>query len=349
MWQRVVVSLALLGAVACGGDDEGPAEKKATGGAGGAAGSGGSVASGGSGGSAGSGGSGGTDGGAGAGGGGAAPACSLAPVAPGTTERSITSGGATRKARVHVPTGYDAKQKVPLVLVFHGYLENAQQIEKISEMTPVSDAKGFVVAYPEGISQSWNAGKCCGSAASQKAPDVQFVSDLIDALSSDLCIDDKRVYAAGFSNGGMLSNRLACELSNRIAAFAPVSGPLAMDGCSPTRFMPMIEFHGTSDLVVPYGGNGLGGALSVAANVAFWTQNAGCTDGQPTQVFKNGDSTCVEYSQCQAGAAVRLCSVEGGGHQWPGGQSAGSLAGKLTQDIDASDEMVKFFLAHPLP
>jgi polyhydroxybutyrate depolymerase len=269
-------------------------------------------------------------------------------VAPGTSERTIKTSGTERSARVHVPASYDATKNVPLVMVFHGYTESAEQIENISQMTPVSDAQGFIVVYAQGISNSWNAGKCCGTASAQKVPDVQFVSDLMDALSSELCIDQKRIYAAGFSNGAMLSNRLACELSNRIAAFAPVSGPLAMDGCAPTRFMPMIEFHGTGDFVVPYNGNGLGGALSVQDNFTFWSKNAACTDSQPAEVYNKGDTTCVEASQCQGGAAVRLCTVQNGGHQWPGGKSAGP-AGKLTQDISASEEMVKFFLAHPMP
>ena len=224
----------------------------------------------------------------------------------------------------------------------------AEQFETISQMTPVSDAQGFIVAYGQGIQNSWNAGKCCGTASAQKVLDVQFASDIIDTLAGVLCIDQKRVYAAGFSNGGMLSNRLACDLSNRIAAFAPVAGPLAMDGCNPTRFMPMIEFHGTGDFVVPYNGGGLGGAVSVPENFAFWSKNAACTDKNPAQVYDNGDTQCVEASQCQGGAAVRLCTVNNGGHQWPGGKSAGPT-GKLTQDINASEEMLKFFLAHPLP
>jgi polyhydroxybutyrate depolymerase len=341
--------LALAVLTACGGSSEDELSKPASGGAAGsgaAAGQGGAggATSGGSGGAAGSSVTGGAAGTTSSGG---APGCGLPAVAPGTTERTVVSSGKDRKVRVHVPPGYDATSDVPLVMVFHGYTETAQQIENISQMTPVSDAHGFVVTYAQGISNSWNAGKCCGTASATQVPDVQFVSDLIDAVSTDLCIDQKRVYAAGFSNGGMLSNRLACELSNRIAAFAPVSGPLAMDGCKPTRFMPMIEFHGTGDFVVPYNGGGIGGALSAPDNFDFWRTNAACTDA-PAEVYKNGDTTCVESSQCQGGTAVRLCTVQNGGHQWPGGQSAGP-AGKLTQDIDASEEMAKFFLAHPLP
>jgi polyhydroxybutyrate depolymerase len=146
----------------------------------------------------------------------------------------------------------------------------------------------------------------------------------------------------------MFSQRLACELSRRIAAIGPVAGPLAIDGCVPSRPVPLIEFHGTSDFVVPYNGGGLGGAESVPDTIAFWTQHDACTDAQPAKVYENGDSSCVEHRSCAGGSAVRLCTVDGGGHQWPGGTSAGP-AGKLTEDIDASEEMAQFFAAHPMP
>jgi polyhydroxybutyrate depolymerase len=230
----------------------------------------------------------------------------------------------------------------------HGYTETAEQIEQISQMSVSSDAHGFLAVYPQGISTSWNAGDCCGTSASLDRPDVQFVSDLLDEVEKHYCIDQKRVYAAGFSNGAMLSQRLACELSNRIAAIGPVAGPLAIDPCTPARPVPVIEFHGTSDFVVPYNGGGLSGTKSVDDTIAFWTANNKCTDPQPQSVYSNGDSSCVEYQSCAANTAVRLCTVDGGGHQWPGGNSAGP-AGKLTQDIDASEEMFTFFTAHPLP
>ncbi len=350
--RRFLVALLLVG---CGGDSDsdvpasggaaatGGSSTAGQGGEGGAAGSSGGTGGVGPGGS-------GAIGGVDAGGADAAPdvtALCPTPKPPGTSTVQVTSSGQQRSARLVIPQSYNAQAPVPLVMVFHGYTQTATQIENLSKMTPLAEQHGFVVVYPSGISNSWNAGKCCGTAASQNRPDVAFVNDLITALEQELCIDPKRIYAAGFSNGAMLTSRLACELSNRIAAFAPVSGPLAMDGCTPARPLAMLHFHGTSDMVVPYNGNGLGGALSFAAAMQFWKTNAACTDGSPTQVYSNGDSSCVEYQACQAGVAVRGCTVDGGGHQWPGGNSA-PLGGKLTQDISASAEMVKFFLAHPL-
>lgn len=338
-------------AIACGGSSEADGAKSKKDAGSDASGGGGAAGGGGMAGSAATGGGGaagtsnidaGTGGAAGQPGG-----CALPPVAPGTSEIKITSSGVERSARLVVPAGYDSTKKTPLIMVFHGYTETAEQIEKISQMTPAAAKQGVLVVYPTGISTSWNAGSCCGSGSSSNRPDVKFVGDLLDSLQQQLCIDEKRVYAAGFSNGGMLSNRLACELSDRIAAIGPVAGPLAIDPCEPKRPMPVIAFHGTSDFIVPYNGGGLSGAKSAPATFDFWAKNANCTDA-PAKVYENGDSSCVQHTQCAAGAIVELCTVQSGGHQWPGGTSAGP-AGKLTQDIDASEEMVKFFLAHPMP
>ncbi|MEZ4225276.1 MAG: PHB depolymerase family esterase [Polyangiaceae bacterium] len=357
MKRRLLASgLFCLAVLACGSSDEsalhGPAKDAGmdgSAGMGAAAGQAGGA-------SAGAGGQGGTaasstGGGAGApeGGAGGTPAtCSVAALPAGTTTITVKSSGQDRSARMVIPKSYDASKPVPLVLVFHGYTESATAIENISQMTPVAEKAGVIVVYPQGILNAWNAGKCCGVASTSNRPDVQFVVDLLDSLEQQLCIDKKRIYAAGFSNGGMLSNRLACELSTRFAAIGPVAGPLAIDACAPQRPMPMIEFHGTGDFVVPYDGGGLSGAKSVKENVDFWQKNAWCTDGTPGETYKKGDVTCASYSQCKEGAAVELCTVEGGGHQWPGGKSAGP-GGKLTQDVNGSQRMLDFFLAHPMP
>jgi polyhydroxybutyrate depolymerase len=337
--------------VGCGGSSEddlksGSGGKKNDAGTGGAAGSGtggsaGAIATGGSAGTVATGGA------AGAGTGGAPTACSLPVQAPGTSDIQVTSSGEQRKARVVVPPSYDGTVNVPLVLVFHGYLGNPVGIEEVTKMKAVAEQHGVIAVYPEGLNTSWNAGKCCGTSSSVNRPDVQFVSDLLDALEAKYCVDPKRIYSTGFSNGGMFSNRLGCELTSRIAAIAPVAGPRAVDTCNPTRFLPVIEFHGTNDLIVPWGGQAYG-SESVDVTTAFWKNNGACIDAEPTQVFQNGDTTCVEYSQCQGGVAVRLCKIEGGGHQWPGGGPNGGI-GKQTQDISASEELMKFFLAHPMP
>jgi polyhydroxybutyrate depolymerase len=263
-------------------------------------------------------------------------------------EKTVMSGGEAREYRVHVPEGYAPDKATMIVLDFHGYTESNDDIVTISKMDAVSAAHGFIAVYPQGKSTSWNAGACCGTSSSSGVDDVGFVRDLLDALAADYCVDPKRVFSVGFSNGGMLSHRLACELSDRIAAIGPVSGTMAIDGCSPGRPVPVIHFHGTSDFVVPYDGNGLGGADSVEDTIKGWVERNGCKDGAPAVVYQKGDATCEEYQQCTDGASVRLCTIEGGGHQWPGGESAGGLGGALSKDITASEEMFTFFEAHPM-
>ncbi len=359
----LIVGCLALGLAGCGGSSSdisshgsgGTAGQggSAAGGNGGASGGSAGMGSGGvaAGGSAGSGGSSGSGGGAGAGGaGGFAPACTLPPMAPGASTVTVTSGGRQRTAHLVVPPGYDGKSYAPLLLLYHGYLEDAARIEASTGMTPIAGKHGVIVVYPQGVSNSFNAGpQCCGTASATQIDDVEFTKDLLDKLESELCVDAKRVYAAGFSNGGMFSSRLGCELGSRIAAIAPVSGPIAVKSCTPSRPIPVIEFHGTSDIVVPYNGGGLGGAMSVADAIKLWKTNSGCTDATPKTVFKNGDTTCTEYQSCKAGANVELCTISSGGHQWPGGTDPLAGVGKQTQDINASSAMVDFFLAHPMP
>jgi polyhydroxybutyrate depolymerase len=255
--------------------------------------------------------------------------------------------GDMREYRVHAPPGYDGTQAVPVVLVFHGYTETNDQIEEITQMTPETDARGVIVVYPQGRSTSWNAGTCCGTSSSTGVDDVGFVGAMLDAIEEAYCVDDKRIYSSGFSNGGMLSHRLACEMSDRIAAIGPVSGPIAIDPCTPTRPVPVMQFHGTSDFVVPYNGGGLSQAASVPDTTSAWVARNGCGP-TPMVTFDMGDATCETYSGCQNDATVTTCTLDGGGHQWPGGMSAG-FGGTINMDIFASEAMLDFFAEHPLP
>ncbi|MEZ4307243.1 MAG: PHB depolymerase family esterase [Polyangiaceae bacterium] len=257
--------------------------------------------------------------------------------------------GEERKADVHVPAGYEPSAPTMLVLNFHGYLSDPAQEADITKMTAASDERGFIVAYPAGLIASWNAGVCCGSAASTGLDDVGFVSALIDELASQYCVDPKRVFVTGMSNGGFLSNRLGCELADKIAAIAPVAGVIGVpeEECAPSRKMPVMHFHGTSDLLVPYDGNPFIGYISVAESVGRWRKIAGCGASEQT-VYDKGDSQCVSANGCDDGVEVILCTVDGGGHQWPGGGSFPG-GGKTTQDLDATDAMLDFFEKHPMP
>jgi polyhydroxybutyrate depolymerase len=272
--------------------------------------------------------------------------CSPNAPAVSSGDRTIDHAGTPRRYKLHVPAGY-AGTPTPLVFDLHGYSESAGQQRALTSMTAKADAEGFVVVHPEGLGflQGWNAGTCCNG----EDDDVDLVRTLIDALSDELCIDPKRVYSTGLSNGGAMSHRLACELSDRIAAIAPVAGTpvMTMDNCQPTRPVSVLHFHGTADAIVPYNGNALFGVPSVDATIERWTQIDGCT-GSPATTFDQGDVTCTTRSGCDAGSAVTLCRVDGGGHTWPGGQPR-PLYGHTTDDIDATDAIWSFFVAHPMP
>jgi polyhydroxybutyrate depolymerase len=262
---------------------------------------------------------------------------------------TLNVSGTARTLHVHVPASYDPATPMPVVLNFHGFTSNAAEEDLLSGMSSKADASGFIAVHPEGLGtpQSWNAGACCGYATANGVDDMGFVTAMLDQLEGLLCVDTHRVFATGMSNGGFFSHRLACELSTRIAAVAPVAGVLGEPTCNPTRPVPVMEFHGTLDPLVPYGGDPVLGFPPVPQTFTGWSTRDGCT-GTPTDTFDDVDSHCSTYSSCSAGAVVTLCTVDGGGHTWPGGLPVPAL-GYTTPFLSATDAMWTFFQAHPLP
>lgn len=299
----------------------------------------------------GAGGSGGVDGGS------AGCEASAKAYPPGTTSDSIVVDGRTRTFRVHVPPG--ATGPLPVVLVFHGGGGSGEQIElRSAELDPIADREGFVAVYPDGVGllKTWNGGLCCGKAVEDDVDDVAFVSALLDTLEGSMCLDARRVFATGMSNGAIFSHRLACELSERIAAIAPVAGTIGVPTCAPRRAVPVLEIHGTRDGHVPWaGGAGCGPTdvsfTSVPDTVEGWRVRNGCA--ATTRVtFEQGDGRCATYDDC--GASVVLCTIEGGGHSWPGGAPKGSgvidcpADGPQSTTFIASEAAWAFFVAHPM-
>jgi polyhydroxybutyrate depolymerase len=330
---------------AAGGGAAGSAGSAATGGS--AAGAGGDAGdAGSSGGAAGASGSGAGMGGE-AGDGGVAEICPPSALSAGsTTDVSLDFGGATRRYLLHVPSGWDGLTPLPLVLNFHGFTYSADQQPEYTGMSPVADANGFAVAYPDGIGNSWNGGACCGSAASGNVDDVGFARAVVADAQSRICVDRRRVYATGMSNGGFLSHRIACEAADLVAAVAPVAGVLGIDAaaCNPSRPVPVMHFHGTSDVIVPYGGNPLIGYVSVAETIDGWAARDGCS-GAPSVTFTNGSAHC-ETRACAEGTEVVLCTIDGMGHCWPGRATCLFTA---STDISATEAMWPFFQKFALP
>jgi polyhydroxybutyrate depolymerase len=273
--------------------------------------------------------------------------CSSGANSPtGDFKRLINTANGQRYYLLHVPKSYTAAP-TELVLNFHGFLSNPSQEELLTGMNAAADSRNILVAYPAGLHNSWDAGACCGWSLANKIDDVGFTSAVIDDIASQYCVDQKRVFATGMSNGAFMTHRLACELSNRIAAAAPVAGVIGVPTCAPPRPVPNMHFHGERDPLVPYNGSKLFGFESVPASYATWTQVDGCTGPEET-IFSNGDSTCVEHTGCAAGSEAILCTVSDGGHTWPGGLPIPFL-GITTKDMSATQMMLDFFERHPMP
>lgn len=252
---------------------------------------------------------------------------------------TITVGALTRTARVHVPASYDPSQRTPLVINVHGRTSNASQQAWLSHAIAKSDIEGFVVIHPEawGSPTSWNAGGgCCDPAAANNIDDSGFIRALLDEAEARLCVDPARVFVTGLSNGGYLAHRVACELTDRVAAIGAVAGLLQLPTCAPTRPMPVFLVHGTADTLVPYDW--------ADETVDYWRVKNGCTTQATT--FQHGAATCVTHGGCTGGADVVLCTIAGGGHQWPGGEEVPFL-GTKSDDLIATDAQWSFFVAHP--
>lgn len=266
----------------------------------------------------------------------------------------ITSGGTMRSYDLHVPAKYDATKAAPLVFAFHGYTMNPSQMASATHLSKVSDDRGFVLVYPAGTNGGFNAGECCGQAVTDNVDDIGFTRDMIAALEEDYCIDTKRIYETGFSNGGFMAYRFACEMSDVFAAVASVSGTLGITpaSCNPKRAIPMMHVHGTGDVVVPYDGGGLGNNRSVALSVQTLRDRDMCPSsgdaGGGSVFYTKGDVSCTEWGPCSGATNVRLCTVTNGGHQWPGGEQL-PYGGSPSPNLDASNAILDFFEAHTLP
>ena len=265
--------------------------------------------------------------------------CAGKQAQPANANWSVTVGSLTRTTKVHVPASYDPTKRTPLVINLHGRTGNALSQEVLSHALAKSDKEGFVVMHPEawGSPTSWNAGGgCCDPAYANNIDDVGFVAKLIDEAEEKLCLDADRVYVMGLSNGGYLAHRVACELSDRVAAIGPVAGLLSLPTCAPARPMPVWLVHGTADQIVSF--------AWVDETVDYWKAKNGCTTQTPS--YSNGDASCVTYGGCKGGADVVACTIADGGHQWPGGDAL-PFMGKKSDNLVATDAIWEFFVTHP--
>lgn len=239
---------------------------------------------------------------------------------------TMTIDGITRTYLLNLPPGYYNASDFSLVIAMHGGGGDAVQFETTSRLTEKANASEFIVVYPEGVQstgllgvRTWNAGKCCAYASATNINDVNFISQLIDKLVSTYKINPKKIYATGHSNGGMMSYRLACELSDKIAAIAPNGCTMVMkQWCAPSRAVPVLHMHSVADTNVPYEG-GIGNGLTnvyfppVDSVLNVWSLINDCTI--TSQVFVDDNRyKFTEWSDCSDNVMIWYYLTKDGGH-----------------------------------
>ncbi len=285
---------------------------------------------------------------------------------------SIVFDGLKRTYLIHTPPMHDKAKSMPLLIALHGGKGTGERMVKLTlgGFDRLADEKGFVVVYPDGIEKQWNDGRSANEtgyrAHTKRIDDVGFISALIDHLIETRNIDAKRVYVTGMSNGAIMSYRLACELSGKIAAAAPVTGNLPKNlypSCSPSRPISVLAINNVDDALMPFTGGDITGpfgfrsvgkVLSTADTIEFWANHNQCSlPPAITQMLDKDpqDGTRVrkeEYRNCQSGTEVVLYVIEGGGHTWPSGfpYLPELIIGKTSKELNANEVIWDFFARH---
>ncbi|MFV1921186.1 MAG: alpha/beta hydrolase family esterase [Methylotenera sp.] len=265
-----------------------------------------------------------------------------------------------RQYMVHIPKSYNPNQPTPLVLSLHGGGGNMeyQATDKYYHLVSKSEEAGFIAVFPNGYSRfrsgklaTWNAGICCGKARDENSDDVSVIKAVVADIKSRANIDSNRIYANGMSNGGMMSYRLACELTDTFAAIASVAGTDGTQSCKPSRPISILHIHALDDDHVLFnGGSGVKSKthadfVAVPDTIQKWVSKNAC---QPTQqrVLEVKGAYCDLYAKCQNNTQVKLCVTETGGHSWPGGSKVrGNAAGSTA--INANDIIWQFYQNNP--
>ena len=278
----------------------------------------------------------------------------VSPVAPGSSVNVTIAahpaesiGHTSRSYRIHIPRTYDDSHAAGVVLVFHGYGGNAAGMEAGSGLSTVADQQGFLAVYPQGLPDRQTSKPFWAEIGPIDfgVDDVLFVSDILNDVQQTYCVDARRIYATGFSNGGGVTNLLACRLAGRIAAFAPLSANAYAipSGCHPGRPVPLLNMHGTADPLLPY--NGIPPSVnpdwplpSLAVYMQSWATLDGCTHG-PDIFLREPKVTGMRWTGCRGNVGVVHYRIEGGGHSWP----------PLINGQTPAQVMWQFFSQYPLP
>ena len=239
----------------------------------------------------------------------ASAGCGAGNLPAGTHAFTFDYDGRERFYEIHIPAVYDDEQPAPLVLNLHPYVLGGGAHDvwtALSGQNAKSEEAGYVVLHPDGSGQpaSWNGGeRCCSPANTDNVDDVGFIDALVRHTASQVCIDERRIYATGMSNGGYLAHRIACEFPGRLAAIAPVVGSMSAElECTDGRGVPVLQLSGSEDSLA-----------SRQASVDTWVEVNRCEPATKI-THQQGGLTCTTHEMCKDGAVVTHCVVEGGAH-----------------------------------
>ena len=277
-----------------------------------------------------------------------------------------TADGRQRRYRLYVPASVKAGTAAPLLVALHGGLGSAAQYETNSGFTELAEANSFIVVYPDGVGslvdersfQTWNGGDCCGPAQTKNVDDVGFIRGLVETMAATYSVDPSRVFVAGHSNGAIMAYRLACELSDKIAAIGVQAGSLEINTCKPAHPVSVFHLHGTADMNLPIiGGVGsqgvsgvefrppLDGVLTLALANRCAAISSNVVDTQ------NPDLSATTHRNCAGATEVRFVAVNGASHAWMGhdatSAAGASLSGAPYRNLDASRAIWAFLSTHP--
>ncbi len=273
---------------------------------------------------------------------------------------TIDVDGLKRNYFMVFPKNYNKEinKKYPVIIVLHGFTRNGSSIEKNSSISQKANEEGFIAIYPDGYTgksklaiRSWNAGNCCGFSVKNKVDDVKFISNLIDKVIAENHADKNKIYVTGSSNGAMMSYRIACELSRKVAAIATVSGGMVMGDlpCNASRTVPILHIHSINDKIVPYnGGKGALGKLfpTVMDGINKWqTINKCDTLSKKIEITKGYTKT--EWQNSEKKMLIINYLMNDGGHSWPSAKKPHPFI-KPSKAINATNIIFNFLKENQL-
>lgn len=278
----------------------------------------------------------------------------LLAVAVACNTQHLDIDGHRRSFIVHTPSEYDGSQAVPMLLALHGRYGTARSMARTSGFDDLIDSENFIAVYPDGYKRSWADGRNSGPAAEANIDDVSFINAIIDHMIKTENINEDKIFIVGISNGGIMTQRLCCEIGDRFAGAASIISSMSenvYNDCHPQKAISMLLMNGTDDPLVPYEGGYVqeGLVVSTEENIAFWVNNNEC-EGEPviTEQDNVDDGTSVYHEfwgECNSESSVALYKIIGGGHTWPGGPQYmnESTVGIASEEFVAAEKIWEFF------